>query len=508
MRFQLKQIPSGKWALFLSIILAISTWGTGPGVQPSSAPFSSGAIKYRDPNVPESQEEGYIDPRVQNDNEFEHCDNECMYHQANENISLQLEFILKKLQLLEELQKKIDDKNSDMDEKNEAKASMLDLLGSFCRFKNKETVDPETNKSVKAESGPECFQRWKKVNEFWILKARTALGKNNSSAAQFNGGGVVCQGDDCKMAPSNATAVQRGSISNTQPNSPEGPGGSTSVPQKFGQGAYFMKAQELAKQKGSSLLGNVKDSRGWEDFITTQMEPQHDDFIKFKTIQRDPNNPSMGTLEVPVLGPDGKPAYDDQAYEKAHKAWAQVFKAEKVLSETTKDGFPVAGSLQTQRFKEEFKKDPKATDKSLQRQIYDQVRDEYVDWINNEQKKKATQSQNQQQKTVTPQPNAAPTPGEVYYGDKNIEYKKRETVQEGGFSVEHSNSYWSSYHASQITFTPNPRPQPPKGSSGLTPVSGGTAPQSNQNPSLNNIQDPGDIHELDFDSMIPTTPTQ
>jgi hypothetical protein len=340
-----------KWFLSIPLLIvafAQLSFAEVVGVQPGSgnfspfipAPFAAGATPVNSSNI----------SMAETDPNYVRCGPACLYNKSNENISLRIEHLKKKLEFL--------------NDPNVTSSQKRSVLGGFCAevAGMKEDID-------------DCLDRYKKVQALWFIKARGALGINNGNIHKLS----------CAQSDQNGNCL----ISQA----PVVPKTQQSVEQeakKMAQVPYFIKSLDMAKQamQSNAFLSNVRDTEEWEDSITGSIaeiggrsfEPSKDDFVKFKLIDRDPSNPGAGQIEVPSYRPDGSLDYDEMAYNRAHQAWNTVFKEAVKVSTLGRDMSKVA-QQEKAKFLQDFSADSQGP-KSDSRAIYDNARGEYVEFIN------------------------------------------------------------------------------------------------------------------------------
>ena len=342
-----------KLTIWLPVLVAHAglAWGDGPTggstapvvtVQPP-APYAAGT-NYKGPN---SHVSAMIDPN------YENCGLDCHYQRANENISLQAKYIIKKIEFLNRPPEFASD---------EAK---IQLLGSFY---------------VAGEDLDDCIGRYMRMNQFWFVKAGSALGKNETSYTNLHCAKVSADGKTCEIEAPGSPAILRCSkeapdgtcIEEIQEASGFDPRQNPKKP-KMGQGAFFSRYDQLKMQAPNpAQLASVQD--GVMDKATiNNYKPNHDDFIRFKKVYL--NSTSSATVEVPETGAN---RYDEPAYQKALAAWQAAEFVEDAMD--TVAGRKDLGKLRAED-KKAFKNDAVKND-SVNRFIYNEARGEYIDQVN------------------------------------------------------------------------------------------------------------------------------
>ena len=140
-----------------------------PGKPMVVAPFASGVIEV--PNGPNKVAAAYIDPN------YSMCGQDCIYGKAKEALSLQMQYVISKRQILDSFN--LDSSTPSYDSRQQ-KAKLI--VGKFCND---------------AESGYACKVRYTQLTDFWLLKARSSLGGADQMIYSLNSDksqvGVVAQ---------------------------------------------------------------------------------------------------------------------------------------------------------------------------------------------------------------------------------------------------------------------------------------------------------------------------
>ncbi|MFZ9595042.1 MAG: hypothetical protein ACO3A2_03090 [Bdellovibrionia bacterium] len=315
--------------------------------RPAAPPVSSGVL----PQAPDSGS-SLNHPVLSVDPQYERCGPECYYQRANENIALQGDYIRKKMDFLL---------------LSPDQGSKRSLLGSFCG---------------PTEDTDDCAERYIRLNQLWYPRLRRALQKNHESINQL----VCAQFSEDRTQ---CLRLVEGPKSITSDRSVPIEVGSPSA--KWAQSSYFMKYDELRDKAGRMLsapqqansLDQVQDGVMAEQFGI--YKPDINDFIRFKKIPKDPNDPSKGSFEVPESGPN---RYDRVAYEKALAYYDKHFGSDRKKDHAPNDltetllSQKQGKTRQTElmKVKEDESKDPKKI--SVERILYNQARGEKVDAFN------------------------------------------------------------------------------------------------------------------------------
>lgn len=292
-------------------------------------------------NPPSSSTDPMSDPR------YVRCGADCIYNKANENISLQLAYMEKKLDFLHQ--------------STVSGAEKRKLLGAFCPIT--EEVDS-------------CVERYERIQQFWRVKVRSALAKNAKSALDLNclvyDSRGMCAIEGAKPVETLLSEKEQQSEMN-----------------KLDQVPTFLKAPEVLKKFENAnqgydsklaTLDSTISNNDWDGFLTQNYAPSIDDFIKFKTVFKDSDHPELGTTSIPMIGPDGKLVHDQEAYQKARRLWDSLHQ-EAVAALKGNSNLPQAVKQEKDQFLKDFAPQPGGA-KSDRNQIYDNARGMLVDAAN------------------------------------------------------------------------------------------------------------------------------
>ncbi len=251
--------------------------GGSMGTAGLAVPYAAGVSDVR-PGTPEARAQSLTDPN------YVDCDQQCLYGKARENLTLQFEYVQKKLDFVRDPSRFEGDRRK--------------VLAGFCG---------EGDKNSPRETTDDCAERYRKLTDLWLVKVKGALGSQEVAIASlrcaaFNPDGT-CKG--VKAAPTFQITRKPGE------------------PEKTPQVQYFAKSvdmgQQLQKQIQSGSLKDIKDNATWENNLADSYEPVLEDFIKFKKVP-DPANPGS-QMDVPVMNDEGLLTYDQAACQRAHAAW-------------------------------------------------------------------------------------------------------------------------------------------------------------------------------------------
>jgi len=276
------------------------------------------------------------------DPNYTKCDNDCMYGRASENVSLQIDYMQAKLAYLR------NKKNSPEDK--------LALLGGYCY--EGEDLDP-------------CLKRYEeRYHDLWLVKAKSALIHHEEAQKDLKCVNRDRQGNcqDPSLDPDNAQASARSISPSLRPNEKE----------KKAQNTYFLKANELAEySKKLSAVEDKRNEKEWMDNYFDEkkgLKPSKEDFKKFKC--SDPKDTTTCHLEVDA---NGKFIPDEEAYRLALEDWNGI--KTKLEADLTGKGKSVQQKekIAKEAFEKIFSGKPNG---NIQRQLYNQVRGDYVDDVN------------------------------------------------------------------------------------------------------------------------------
>jgi hypothetical protein len=156
--------------------------------------------------------------------------------------------------------------------------------------------------------GDDCWDRYKLHYPLYIAQIRKRMMANDTAhsallSKQVSKSGVT--GDD-------TPAFEAGRDPNAAPRSP--------------MAAYFPSYDELIRQRSADLQRDAKMQKVvTEGFVNWMkdypVKPSKDDFVKTKTILRNPDDPTGGHFTVVKTKPDGTAEVDEVAYKLALKAY-------------------------------------------------------------------------------------------------------------------------------------------------------------------------------------------
>ena len=310
-----------------------------------TAPFASGAKVDANgkpvlPTDPTAGAQALVDP------EYKLCGQECSYGKANENLTLQILYSQKKLEFLNRTE-------SDSTAQADLDKRKREVLRGFCG--ESEPID-------------DCVDRYRKVSDLWLAKARISLATNEKSQSNLQCTQYDANGKCLVLGKPTTVALMRVP-------------GEKSEEEKRAQTPYLSTSAELGQFKTPLDHSKMMDNATWTKDYLEKMKPHPEDFPFFKTIPRDPDNPSLGYFVVPASGPDGKPLLDKRAYEAALAVWQQVSLE---MGETTKDrDIRKVMEEEDHKFRKEFSGKVRPEARTDSRKILDDARAEYIHRINN-----------------------------------------------------------------------------------------------------------------------------
>lgn len=401
--------------------------------------------------------------QVLEDPNYTECGMECLYLKANNNITLQALFVKEKSDRIIET-----DQNS-TDPGREQK--LKKLLGNFCA--DSETIE-------------DCKDRYLRLNKFWLVKARASIGKNQESSVNLK-----CvkfdQSGRC-IERSAAPAISRLSDMNDPKDSRDS---------KLIQIPHFSKFKDLKKQGDQMLqnrIANVKDTKETKNWAEGFM-PRIEDFIKFKTIPRDPT-PGMeglGGMEVPEMVGD-KYVYDQKAYDIALKAWNEYYNNAKPAFDASSSKLKARNQENRDKLKQDKGTQDDMTSDGF---IYNQARGFYTEYLNKSfegpqgTKKKNANLVSQQNKGGAP--NAKPTPTftmetKIYTGEESVKNYLANDVEQRRIDLSADRSFFERPPGPKSTPSPN-SVSPAGGASAATQPAKESSPPPSQELEISNSQD-------------------
>lgn len=228
-----------------------------------------------------------------NDGKHAECDQECLYKKANEYLSLQSEYIYKKLEKLKEFSG-FGNSKANPDE-------MLRLLGAFC------TDEERSNKLA-----THCYERYRDLQLLSLNKARAALVRNSNAASSLTSGYDPITGT---QLPTGDKAIARVRDSNAE-----------SLRPIVADLPTFSDLQKLEDDRmlQLTLQGSASNAysvwQEWLGSIENSYAPSEADFIQFEAV--DKKDAKKG-YKIKT-GSDGKPEVDREAFKKAQAKYSKI----------------------------------------------------------------------------------------------------------------------------------------------------------------------------------------
>lgn len=223
------------------------------------------------PSGSKLQFDGANQKKVVQDPFFASCGHGCLYQRANENITVQIDYMERKQVFLEQ---RLD--------ANHSVANKLTLLGSFCQ---------PSERANGLEGLSTCQARYNDYFDLWLIKAKSALAQNELNASALESGNA---------------AVNEGPTAERETQSP-----APSLP-------YLLRPTQLAEL--AAVQDIHPDTPSWVEGASakepSQLEPRREDFYQF-------NCSSQENCAV-ALDQHGKPVRDTATYQAAQARWNQI----------------------------------------------------------------------------------------------------------------------------------------------------------------------------------------
>ncbi len=205
------------------------------------------------------------------DSAFRSCGVSCTYEKANENLSLEALYILKKLETL----------------KSAGDLTIENNLAEFC-------LPTEPNQKAAQSRARACYERYLRVQVGILKRIRTAIVANSDMA-----GALRTQ----KLRPEDAAIP----VVSVEPSDAATP--------KLSQVPYLPTTEDLQAEYRRGRAITSPEYERWARSIPR--EPARDDFVKFREIPRDAENPEGEKIVIVDTNPDGAPRYDEAAFQAA-----------------------------------------------------------------------------------------------------------------------------------------------------------------------------------------------
>ncbi len=310
---------------------------------------------------------GQNDPRglIYGDRAFKGASQSTYFRQGNQNITLQVDYLLKKIEFLQtEVHGPLRQQNL---------RQKYQLLGGFCG------PTPASSVVVSGEDQKrlvKCINDYSLLMKFWEVKAFASIGKNNDSIAALECKSVS-PGGICQLSADGASFEASAEFEKREAN-------------KRDQQPAYATAKQLAdfaqasSGSAANALSRVVDTADadWENKMFDALAPKEEDFRNFKQVQIDSG--VMDISEVQALkGSRGqqsvRPAgVDREQFDAAQKEWAKL-KIRLQAKAPVQGSFPSLAELR-RTFVEGVTQDLATGSLSVHHQLYNQARGENVDY--------------------------------------------------------------------------------------------------------------------------------
>jgi hypothetical protein len=224
----------------------------------------------------------------QDEKVFQSCGQVCLLHKANETLSLQAVYILRKIAALQKDSSRV---------KTE--------LAGYC-----DTV------TTPAESDGDCLKRYIRSQISYLSDIRAAIIQNASHAEELR--------STVKMYDVYGNEVARAPLPKPVFESHYDDGKAPQVP-------YVATIDDLRRDYGKLARQAAPEAIRYTERVTEAPEmqrfdapPSIDQFVKFKEISRDPGNPAAGTFLVAQTDALGRPVPDLVRYKAAMDEWKKT----------------------------------------------------------------------------------------------------------------------------------------------------------------------------------------
>jgi hypothetical protein len=272
------------------------------------------------------------DPRGQiyGDPNFRQVDLSDFHEKANENITLQIDYINQKVDFLRDPAK---------DPRQKVK-----LLGGFCGDANSSNLINEQD--LKA-----CINDYSDLMDFWKLKAFSNIGLNNRDR-----GKILCKSFavDGSCIASLDVVIAREEGSDPDQN-------------KKAQIPAFATAKQLADFSKIQTLVKATDEVDWREDMFKALEPQQGDFRFYDTRVLD-----GGPMKVPMDSSHGSKSYDGVDFRQAQVDWVALY--QRIQQEHPKGTKRLSSRELRKQLIQEFGADVQPQDRSDSRLIYEGAR--------------------------------------------------------------------------------------------------------------------------------------
>ena len=399
------------------------------------------------PTAPKNQAQQVSDSLI--DPVYGKNEHAVFYGRANENISLQVATVLKKVEFLGDALKNSPD---DIDQKKE-------ILRGYCR--DTDYTDYVIDDLSDPDHFDACRDKYITDKKLWLSKAGSAIGKNKISQQSFNSlMSLKCSQGQVKGQSKNCTVQQTGTLDPSSRVFSVGVDPHDQNPKKSPV-EYLSKSSDIARVASSQVgsLQNIQDrAPESESEMLASLKPSRDDFVLFHDIQ----DPLSGKpVKVPESDANGNFKYNDAAYQKALKEWylrnqdapapdpSHKAQERQAMQQAALDEF--------KQFQADFPSQPNPSQTGgINRQLFQQARGEFVDEINDftvRGPQGGTNGSKAQHRTISTTGSGAfiATPGQAnsansqsYTGEEDVKPSLGSSPQEA--ETHHSVTYSPDFH--------------------------------------------------------------
>ncbi len=329
----------------LVVVLLLQTFGSA--FAQDQIPSSSG-IQAMGPSDQRAQIFG--DPNFQGGSQS-------LYHRkANQNITLQIDYVLKKIEFLQ-------DENYRGDKQLKLRKK-YQVLGGFCGKEPSGAISDSQEEDLR-----KCIDQYALLMSFWEAKALAKIGQNNDSVAVLQCKGFDSSGNCVGSARGAEIAIEDPAENRKR----------TQIP------AYSTAKQlgDFAEKKGVTVVTDTANLE-WEQKMFEELKPTQDEFIKFQKVA----TPS-GVLEISQRLAHSSASNNEMKRPQiisegqlnaASALWLRL--RTKLKSRFQGEAHQTDLSAVRKAFVEELKQDVPPEKRSIRRYLYDQARGENIDYAN------------------------------------------------------------------------------------------------------------------------------
>lgn len=258
-------------AVLFTAALTLSS-GTAVGASPDGRPSS----------LPASPA-GASEPRVV-------CGLSCIMKKEIENLSLQAMYVLKKIKALDQLSSR---RETD---------KLRENLKEVC---------------LSSETIEQCFGRNRRLQIRALYTIHSTIIKTKANIARLDDAFVAVRDQDGRQVPTPVVYIENMSdfVAREKGRQPQLP--------EFPTMQQLSERFRIDQGRLNQLVGEAY--RAWQTRVPGR--PAKDDFIKFRQIPRDPENPGGEKFTVVETDSDGNPVHDAAAYGRALEKWGSDIRA-------------------------------------------------------------------------------------------------------------------------------------------------------------------------------------